>query len=145
MPQLVDHMRRDGRLTPAFLMQALCAGRLEFFMTAMANLSGMVERRVRSIITDGRFHAVRALYESAGLQREISEVFVEATLLWRKAEGHAPGLFGGLADRLVAGFRQSGRSDDQAVELIDMVERLQITEHRQSARAYANYLALAAA
>lgn len=145
MQQLVDHLRRDGRLTPAFLMQALCAGRLDFFMTAMSHLSGMVERRVRSIVTDGRFHAVRALYEAAGLHREISEIFVEATLLWRKAEGHAPGLFGGLADRLIAGFRQSGRTNDQASELVDMVERLHITEYRQSARAYANYLALAAA
>jgi len=145
MPQLVDHLRRDGRLTPAFMMQALCMGRLDFFMTSIVNLSGMDERRVRSIITDGRFHAVRALYEAAGLSREVSEVFVDATLLWRKAEGHQPGLFGGLASKLISGFRQAGRSDDQASELIDMVERLSITEHRQSARAYASFLALAAA
>lgn len=145
MPQLVEHLRRDGRLTPAFLMQALCMGRLDFFMTSMVNLSGMEDRRVRSIITDGRFHAVRALFESAGLSRDISEIFVEATMLWRKAEGLGHGLFGGLATRLIAGFRAAGRADDQASELIDMVERLHITEHRQSARAYASFLALAAA
>jgi uncharacterized protein (DUF2336 family) len=114
-------------------------------MTSVVNLSGMEERRVRSIITDGRFHAVRALYEAAGLSREVSEVFVDATLLWRKAEGHQSGLFGGLASKLISGFRQAGRTDDQASELIDMVERLQFTEHRQSARAYASFLALAAA
>jgi uncharacterized protein (DUF2336 family) len=145
MPQLVEHLRRDGRLTPAFLMQALCMGRLDFFMTSMVNLSGMEDRRVRSIITDGRFHAVRALFESAGLNRDISEIFVEATMLWRKAEGLGHGLFGGLATKLIAGFRAGGRADDQASELIDMVERLHITEHRQSARAYASFLALAAA
>ena len=145
MPHLVDHLRRDGRLTPAFLMQALCMGRLDFFATSIANLSGIVERRVRSIITDGRFHAVRALFESAGLERDISEVFVDATMLWRKAEGLNPGLFGGLADKLISGFRQAGRADGQASELIDMIERLYITEHRQSARAYASFLALEAA
>lgn len=145
MPDFVEHLRRDGRLTPAFLMQALCMGRLDFFATSIANLSGIVERRVRSIITDGRFHAVRALFESAGLGRDISEVFVDATMLWRKAEGLNPGLFGGLADKLIAGFRQAGRADGQASELIDMVERLHITEHRQSARAYASFLALEAA
>lgn len=145
IPQLVEHLRRDGRLTPAFLMQALCMGRLEFFIASIGNLSGMEDRRVRSIVTDGRFHAVRALYESTGLNRDISEVFVEATMLWRKAEGVGQGLFGGLAARLISGFRAAGRTDDQASELIDMVERLHITEHRQSARAYASFLALAAA
>lgn len=145
MPQLVEHLRRDGRLTPAFLMQALCMGRLDFFMTSMVNLSGMEDRRVRSIITDGRFHAVRALFESAGLNRDVSEVFVEATMLWRKAEGLGYGLFGGLATRLISSFRAADRADGQASELIDMVERLHIAEHRQSARAYASFLALAAA
>jgi hypothetical protein len=66
-------------------------------------------------------------------------------MLWRKAEGLGHGLFGGLATKLIAGFRAAGRADGQASELIDMVERLHITEHRQSARAYASFLALAAA
>jgi uncharacterized protein (DUF2336 family) len=145
MPTLVEHLRRDGRLTPAFLMQAICMGRLDFFVASMVNLSGMEDRRVRSIITDGRFHAVRALFESAGLHRDVSEVFVEAVMLWRKAEGLGQGLFGGLASKLIAGFRAAGIADGQAAELIDMVERLHITEHRQSARAYASFLALAAA
>lgn len=145
LPHLVDHLRRDGRLTPAFLMQALCTGRLDFFTASIVELSGMDDRRVRSIVTDGRFHAVRALYESAGLDRDISEIFVEATMLWRKAEGQGHGLFGGLASKLISGFRQAGKADGKAAELIDMVERLSIIEHRQSARAYASFLALAAA
>ncbi len=145
IPYLVNHLRDDGRLTPAFMMQALCAGRLDFFMASIVQLSGIEERRVRSIITDGRFHAVRALYEAAGLQRDISELFVQATLLWRKAEGHSGGLFGGLAAKLISAFRNARESTGAAADLIDMVERLYITEHRQSARAYASYLALAAA
>ena len=145
MAHFVEHLRRDGRLTPAFLMQALCMGRFDFFVASVASLSGMEERRVRSIVTDGRFHAARALFESTGLERDVAEVFVEATMLWRKVEGQGHGLFGGLATRLISGFRQTGRADGHASELIDMIERLYITEHRQSARAYASFLALAAA
>jgi uncharacterized protein (DUF2336 family) len=145
MAHLVEHLRRDGRLTPAFLMQALCMGRLDFLLASLVNLSGIEDRRVRSIVTDGRYHAVRALFEAAGLNRDISEIFVDATMLWRKAEGLDHGLFGGLASKLIAGFRAAGKADDEASELIDMVERLHITEHRQSARAYASFLALAAA
>lgn len=145
IPQFVEHLRRDGRLTPAFMMQNLCTGRLDFFMASVVNLTGLDERRVRSIITDGRFHAVRALYEAAGLTRDISEVFVEATMLWRRAEVRDQGMFGGLATKLISGFRRLGKTDGEASQLVDMVERLYITEHRQSARAYASFLALAAA
>lgn len=146
MPDLVEHLRRDGRLTPGFLMQALCTGRLDFFATAIVNLSGLAECRVRSIISDGRFHAMRALYESAGLTRDISEIFVEATMLWRRADrGAEPGLFGGLTGRLVSRFRSVARRDGVASELIDMVEKLQIAEHRRTARAYASFLAIEAA
>jgi uncharacterized protein (DUF2336 family) len=146
MPDLVEHLRRDGRLTPGFLMQALCMGKLDFFATAIVNLSGVAERRVRSIIADGRFHAARALYESAGLTRDISEVFVEATMLWRRADrGTETSLFGSLTGHLVSRFRRDAKSDGDASELIDMVEKLQIAQHRRSARAYASFLAIEAA
>ena len=143
---LVEHLRRDGRLTPSFLMQALCMGKLDFFAAAIVNLSGLAERRVRAIISDGRFHATRALYESAGLSRDVSEIFVEATLLWRgAARGHEQGIFTSLTSRLVSRFRRSAKADNVASELVDMVEKLQIAEHRRSARAYASFLALEAA
>jgi len=146
IPDLVEHLRRNGGLTPGFLMQALCTGKLDFFANAIVNLSGLAERRVRSIISDGRFHAMRALYESAGLTRDVAEIFVEATMLWRRADrGQEPGLFGGLTARLVSRFRNAAKSDGVASELIDMVEKLHITEHRQSARAYASFLAIEAA
>ena len=146
IPDLVEHLRRNGGLTPGFLMQALCTGKLDFFANAIVNLSGLAERRVRSIISDGRFHAMRALYESAGLTRDVAEIFVEATMLWRRADrGQESGLFGGLTTRLVSRFRTSAKQDGVASELIDMVEKLHIAEHRQSARAYASFLTVEAA
>jgi uncharacterized protein (DUF2336 family) len=146
LPDLVELLRADGRLTPGFLMQALCGGKVDFFAACIHCLTALGEKRIRSIMSDGRFHAMRALYESAGLTRDISEIFVEATVLWRQASGEggyrSPG---NIADRLVGKFRAHARADSAAGELIDMVEKLQIAERRQSARAYASFLAIEAA
>jgi uncharacterized protein (DUF2336 family) len=142
VPALIDHLRRDGRLTPNFLMQALLTGKVDFFASAIVNLTGLSEKRVHSILADGRFHAMRALYESAGLNREISEIFVEATLQWRKASrGEDYRLLGNIASRLVGKFRLPQKAGSLADELLDMVEKLQFAEQRQSARAYASFIA----
>jgi uncharacterized protein (DUF2336 family) len=141
VPAFIDHLRRDGRLTPNFLMQALCAGKVDFFAAAIVNLTGLAERRVRSILADGRFHAMRALYEAAGLSRDISEIFVEATLQWRRvSRGEDARLAGNIASRLIGKFRKD-KQPGLAGELIDMIEKLQFAEQRQSARAYASFLA----
>lgn len=146
IPSLIDHLRRDGRLTPNFLMQALCTGKVDFFASAIADLAGLTEKRVRAILADGRFHAMRALFESAGLGRDISEIFVEATLQWRRqSRGEDARLLGNIASRLVGKFRRSAKTGSLTDELIDMIEKLQFAEQRQSARAYASFLAVEAA
>ncbi len=146
IPDLVEHLRVAGRLTPAFLMHALCTGKVEFFANAIINLSGCAERRVRSILATGRFHAVRALYESAGLPHDISAVFVEATMLWRQAarSDHSSTL-DNIAGRLLECFRKPLTATPMAGELMQMVEKLHIAEQRQAARSYANITAVAAA
>ncbi|MBX5147209.1 DUF2336 domain-containing protein [Rhizobium lentis] len=142
IPDLVEHLRLNGRLTPCFLMHALCAGKVDFFAAAIVDLTGCSERRVRSILATGRMHAVRALYESAGLPRDISVIFVEATLLWRDCARRAPGsVLGNICGRLLEKFRRHD-SHGAVGELLDMVEKLGVAEQRQSARVYA---ALAAA
>ncbi|WHO71386.1 DUF2336 domain-containing protein [Rhizobium sp. BT03] len=143
IPDLVEHLRLGGRLTPSFLMHALCAGKVDFFAGAIVNLTGCGERRVRSILATGRMHAVRALYESAGLPRDISVIFVEATMLWREAARKAPGsVLGTVCGRLLEKFRHHDGAHGAVGELLDMVEKLAVAEQRQSARVYA---ALAAA
>ncbi|MDM9628097.1 DUF2336 domain-containing protein [Rhizobium sp. S152] len=145
IPDLVEHLRVCGRLTPSFLMHALCCGKVDFFASAIVNLTGCDERRVRSILATGRMHAIRALYESAGLARDISVIFVEATLLWREASRKSSGtMLGNVCGRLLDQFRHHRTPDGSAQELLDMVEKLHIAEQRQSARSYA-YLASAAA
>lgn len=134
MPQLVEHLRVCGRLTPVFLMHALCTGRVEFFAAAITNLSGQAEPRVRSILSDGREAAVRALYETAGLGRDISALFAEATMLWRNEAKGGDGLLS-VSERLLARARAADNASCRS--MLELVERLAIAEQRQTARSYA--------
>ncbi|MDQ0421190.1 uncharacterized protein (DUF2336 family) [Peteryoungia aggregata LMG 23059] len=144
--RLTDQLRAAGRLTPAFLMHALCAGRTDFFSSAMVAISGLEERRVRSILATGRFHALRALLESAGISREISPIFVDAVMLWRTLIQSAEGFeLDHIAHRLVSRYRGTPHLSDAARALTDMIERLAIAEERRLARDYASGVALAAA
>jgi uncharacterized protein (DUF2336 family) len=145
MPTLVGHLRENGRLTPAFLMHALCSGRIEFFAAAMTDLSGLEDRRVRAIMATARRHAVRALYESAGLGRDVADVFVEATLLWREMVSHT---YASASDSICAPLMERfARNEDPFSpinELLDMVETLHHNEERQLARSFADDAAIAA-
>ncbi|WP_165219631.1 DUF2336 domain-containing protein [Affinirhizobium pseudoryzae] len=145
LPLLVEHLAVSNRLTPAFLMHALCSGRIEFFAAAMTYLTGLEERRVRSLMATARHNAVRALYESAGLDRAICDVFAEATLLWRNLS-HRTSQTGG--ESICAALMQKfSRNPDQPTaidELLDLVESLQLSEERQIARTFASEAALAA-
>ena len=135
---LVEHLRQSGRLTPAFLMQTLCTGKIDFFASAIVDLSGCSERRVRSILGTGRMHAVRALYESAGLPRDVSNLFVEATMLWRHASRSSlETMLENVSQRLLRSFGRADGASSAARDLMVMVEKLHIAEQRQSARSFA--------
>jgi uncharacterized protein (DUF2336 family) len=143
---LVEHLRVTGQLTPSFLMHALCSGKIEFFAGAIVNLTACDERRVRSILATGRMHAVRALYESAGLARDISVIFVEATLLWREASSTTSGtVLANVCGRLLQRFGSRDMAHGAVQELLEMVEKLHVAEQRQSARGYAQMTVSAAA
>lgn len=143
--QLTEQLRQAGRLTPVFLMHALCAGRTDFFAAAIETLSGLEERRVRAILATGRLHAVRALLEATGLSRDLSVLFIDAIMQWRSLIG-ADGLeLDNIAHRLIALHRERTDLSDSARALLDIVERLAIAEERRMARDYATGLALAAA
>ncbi len=145
LPDLVEHLRQSGWLTPAFLMHALCSGKVDFFACAITNLSGCDERRARSIISRGRVYAIRALYESAGLSRDISTVFVEATLIWRDASRkNGEAMLENVSSHLARKFRLTEQAA-AAKQLLDMVEKLANTERRHAARNFAALATLAAA
>jgi uncharacterized protein (DUF2336 family) len=145
IPQLVEQMRLNGHLTAALLMEILCRGKADFFAAAIEALSGVSDRRVRSILATGRMHAVRALLESAGLSRSIAPLFVEAVLLWRNAVQTARHSEIGS---ICAPLLDKGRiiaSDESAHKLLDLVETLVRDDERQQARRYAAHLIVDAA
>ncbi|WP_075288786.1 DUF2336 domain-containing protein [Pararhizobium arenae] len=134
---LVEHLRVSGRLTPAFLMRALCSGRIDFFAAAICDLSGLAEKRVRSVLSNGRIHAVRALFEQAGLARDISEQFADALFLWRKDNHQGGPAATSMSATLLPRLRRLTLPEGAASGLAEMVEKLSIAEQRQSAREYA--------
>ena len=143
---LTNQLRAAGRLTPAFLMHTLCAGRTDFFSAAIVAISGLNERRVRSILATGRFHAVRALLESSGLTRDLSPLFVDAIMLWRRLIQSGDGLeVDHVAQRLVDRHRGDLHMSGAARALIDTMERVAIAEERSTAREFASGFARTAA
>lgn len=142
IPVLVEHLKTSGRLTPALLIHALCSGKVDFFASAIVSLVNLEERRVRAILATGRVHAVRALFEAAGIGRDIVAVFVEAVFLWRRAAA------GSGIDTcyftLLEQFEGS-RGDGGAIgQLLDMVDLLHRGEMRRNARSYAADVSLVA-
>ncbi|MGE7369433.1 DUF2336 domain-containing protein [Neorhizobium sp. NPDC001467] len=142
---LVEHLRQQGRLTPAFLIHILCGGKVDFFSGAICNLSGLEDQRVRSILATGRMHAVRALFEAAGLDRSIAMVFVEAVLLWREAARSPVGFsLQSICLPLIERFRHQAQPLSPLGELLEMIDKLRLMEERVLARSYASDLAFAA-
>ncbi len=144
IPALVEHLRISGKLTPAFLIHVLCVGNVDFFAAAVASVSGIDPRRVRSLLIDGKRNAIEALYRSGGLDAGICDVFVSATLLWRQA---SRGKENPCAVRITEALMQRYASDtDRTVaELLLLVEKLNLTFRRQMAKNYAVTLSRPAA
>ena len=145
LPGLVAHLRETGRLTPAFLLHALVTGRAEFFSAAIVDLSGVCEKRVRSILSGGRIHSIRALFESAGLGHDVSETFAAAVLLWRQDASSGNDSVASVSTALLARLRNERSSSPVNTAMIDLLERLAFAEERQSARDYADLAARQAA
>jgi len=142
IPALVEHLKTSGRLTPALLIHVLCSGKVDFFASAMVSLVTLEERRVRAILATGRIHAVRALFEAAGIGRDIVAVFVEAVFLWRRAAAD-----GGLDTCYLALLKhfEASRGDGGSIgQLLDMVDLLHRGEMRRNARSYAADVSLVA-
>jgi uncharacterized protein (DUF2336 family) len=145
IPALVEHLRIAGKLTPAFLMHTLCVGNIDFFAAAIASISGVGHQRVRGLLVDGKRNAIHALYRSGGIDAGICDVFVSATLLWRRATQAetAPSALK-ITEELM--MRYASSDDDRSVsDLLTLVEKLNLNFRRQAAKSYAISMAREAA
>lgn len=136
LPQVVEHLRKEGRLTTSLLIHALCAGKTVFFADAISNLSGVARPRARSILATGRVRAVRALIEAAGIGRNVSDVFCDAVLIWRDTSADMPGA-SGIFSKLAEKCRAIADPAPDARSLFEIIERLALVEMRQAAHRYA--------
>ncbi len=125
-------------------MHSLCVGNIDFFAGAIASICGVDSRRVHGLLVDGKRNAIRALYQSGGIDPGVCDVFVNATLLWREATRSeaAPS-----ALRITEELMQRHAFDNNKAvgELLMLVEKLNLNFRRQAARDYAVSMTRAAA
>jgi uncharacterized protein (DUF2336 family) len=67
--KLVDHLYRNGRLTPSIVLRAVCMGDMTFFETAMAKLARIKLENARTLIHDAGKRGFEALFDKAGMPR----------------------------------------------------------------------------
>ena len=65
--KLVDHLHRNGRLTPSIILRAVCMGDMVFFEAAIAKLARIKLENARTLIHDAGKRGFEALFEKAGL------------------------------------------------------------------------------
>ncbi len=67
--KLVDHLFRNGRLTPSIILRAVCMGDMTFFETAIAKLARIKLENARTLIHDAGKRGFEALFDKAGLPK----------------------------------------------------------------------------
>jgi uncharacterized protein (DUF2336 family) len=65
--KLVDHLFKNGRLTPSIILRSVCMGDLTFFESGMAKLAKIKPDNARTLIHDAGKRGFDALYEKSGL------------------------------------------------------------------------------
>jgi uncharacterized protein (DUF2336 family) len=67
--KLVDHLYRNGRLTPSIILRAVCMGDMTFFEAALAKLARIKLENARTLIHDAGKRGFEALFDKAGLPK----------------------------------------------------------------------------
>lgn len=77
---LADQFAAAGRLTPAFLLRALCDGRRSTFEAGAARLAGLPIDNTISILTSGDDEALTTLFKRTGVPGPFRRAFGDAIL-----------------------------------------------------------------
>ena len=137
---LVEHLRVTNQLTTALLLRTVCAGNVPFFETALAVLSRVPERRIRTLVRTGRTSGLAAAYQRAGLPPAAFRAFAAAIDTWRQVS-----VDGEIADRYrftretvdAVLARYADVTDGEMNELTAMLRRFAADQAREAARDYA--------
>jgi len=144
---LVHHLMESNQLTGGLVLRALIAGNLQFFIEALAQLSGFDARRVEAIVADRSGHGFHALYKQAGLPqaafgafRAALEVIYEASFT-EEMLGHAV-LRRRMAERVLTRYEEAG--EGELDHLLALLRKLAGEAARDEARLYTADLLAAA-
>ncbi|TYC56388.1 DUF2336 domain-containing protein [Rhodobacterales bacterium] len=86
LPEFVEHLRIQGKLTTRLLLRAVCCGRLRFFAAALANLGQVPLPRLCKLLVTVRRLALQAMLRKAGLPLRAHQAFLLAIDIARQAE-----------------------------------------------------------
>lgn len=144
---LVHHLMESNQLTGGLVLRALIAGNLQFFIEALAQLSGFDARRVEAIVADRSGHGFHALYKQAGLPqaafgafRAALEVIYEASFT-EEMLGHAV-LRRRMVERVLTRYEEAG--EGELDHLLALLRKLAGEAARDEARLYTAGLLAAA-
>jgi uncharacterized protein (DUF2336 family) len=86
LPEFVEHLRINGKLTTRLLLRAVCCGRLRFFAAALANLGQVPLPRLCKLLVTVRRSALQAMLRKAGLPLRAHQAFLLAIDIARQAD-----------------------------------------------------------
>ena len=75
LPRFARQLSLHGRLTPSFIMRAMCLGHMEFVEHAMAELSALPHHRAWLMIHDSGPLGLKAIFDRSGLPTRLFAAF----------------------------------------------------------------------
>lgn len=75
MHRFVQQLNLNGRLTPSFVLRALCQGEVRLVEYALAELSGIAHNKAWLLVHDGGTLGLRAVFERAGMTPSLYPAF----------------------------------------------------------------------
>lgn len=132
---LIEHLRKSGQLSVAFLFRAILSGRVEVFSAALSELTGVSLMRVEGLTTQTGSTGFVALYRKAGLPLAFLPAFrialrVASETEWATARG---GLSLSVLQQVRKACEQINSGDLD--ELLVLMRRFEIEASRDEARA----------
>jgi uncharacterized protein (DUF2336 family) len=75
MQRFVQQLHLNGRLTPSFILRALCQGEVRLVEHAFAELSGIAHNKAWLLVHDGGAMGLRAVFERSGMPPSLYPAF----------------------------------------------------------------------
>jgi uncharacterized protein (DUF2336 family) len=141
---LIRHLRESGQLNAGLILRALLSGRVELFLAALAELSGLPLARVSALVHDKSTSAgFRAVFDRAGLPSSSYPAFREAIEAMHEGGfdlGGAAGLKRRMVERVLT--RCADGSDVDMAPLLTLLRRFSVEAAREEARMLCEELAV---